>query len=439
METRLAEKVRACFAAEDADERARLAVETAVEPGFDRSRTGELLHGALTWPRLKPGRHEMTVPVGLGHARRVTVRIPRGYSPDQRWPLVYLLHTSGGDGPSFLSFGERALGRRLEDFVIAAPTHYRQTGLDAPPPFTADHTSILRAVRRAVHLDGDRQIVLGYSLGGYASWAVAYLHGEELAAAVPVGSCFSVPPTEDGLWRAVLPNFAQVPVLNVWGGRDSLTVIGNDGRRKTGIADMNRRFIAWTKGMPLPVRHVEIPGKGHGGLTVPQGPLSDLLAARRVHYPLQVDHTFRHLHQGRAYWLEAHEWQGGHWGDKTPKTARRPGESEEQAFGRGVRGLLAHLKGTIEGQAITVETEHVQQLTVWLGDGMIDWSRPVTLDLGGRRVFSGTLQPDLALCLAQAARTFDLDRLRWAGLRLDHHGHVEPVTAETRFPPLEPQ
>jgi hypothetical protein len=184
---------------------------------------------------------------------------------------------------------------------------------------------------------------------------------------------------------------------------------------------------------------VEVPKKGHGGLTVPEGPLTDILAARRVHYPVRVDHTFRHLHQGRAYWLEAEEWMGGHWGEKAPKVARRPGESEEQAFGRGVRGLLAQLKGTIEGQAIAVHTEHVKSLTVWIGDGMIDWDRPVTLDLDGRRVFAGALRPDLALCLAQAARTFDLDRLRWAGLRVDHNGRVEPVTARTELPPLVPE
>jgi hypothetical protein len=62
----------------------------------------------------------------------------------------------------------------------------------------------------------------------------------------------------------------------------------------------------------------------------------------------------------------------------------------------------------------------------------------VTVELAGRRVFSGILRPDLAVCLSQAARTLDFDRLRWAGLRIDAHGKAEVVTGTTAFPPLLP-
>ena len=78
-------------------------------------------------------------------------------------------------------------------------------------------------------------------------------------------------------------------------------------------------------------------------------------------------------------------------------------------------------------------------MTVWVGEGMVDWRRPITVDLAGRRVFSGMLKPDLFVCLSQVARTLDFDRLRWAGIWIDARGKAEPVTGKTVFPPLLPE
>jgi hypothetical protein len=48
------------------------------------------------------------------------------------------------------------------------------------------------------------------------------------------------------------------------------------------------------------------------------------------------------------------------------------------------------------------------------------------------------LKPDLHVCLSQAARTLDFDRLRWAGVRVDPRGKAGPVTGRTAFPSLLP-
>jgi predicted esterase len=429
-------RIRDFFATESVTRRAALAAEIAADPSYDRAKVSQYLHAAGLWQPLPSGRRDIVVPVGLGSQREVTLRIPRGYTPNRAWPLIYLLHPSGGNGPAFLPFAEATLGGRVEDYVVVAPSRYRQTGLDAPAPFTMDHTSILRAVRTLVHVDATRQFVLGYSLGGYASWAVAYLHSEEMAGAVPVGSCFSQPPTADDLWRALLPNFAYVPVLNVWGGRDAVTVYATDGRPLYTIAECNRRFIAWTEGMTLPITHHEQPDRGHGDLTVPGPLLEQILANRRPAYPAKVDHTFRHVHQGRAYWLEAHSWEGPHWGEGLPPVDPGPGESDDEAFGRAVRERLGRLSGEVKGQVLSVQKAHVQSLTVWLGDGMVHWGKPVTLKVNGKNVFTGKLQPDLFVCLTQAARTRDFDRLRWAGLRAGSKPKATVVTGKTPFPPL---
>jgi pimeloyl-ACP methyl ester carboxylesterase len=433
---------RAFFATEDSGRRVELAAHAQADPAFRRERVREWLHRLGLFRPLRPGTTELRVPVGYGQVRTVTLRLPRGYAPGRAWPLIYALHPSGGNGPFFLDFVEKQLlGSRVEDFVVAAPTDYHQTSLDAPPPFTVDHLAILRAVRQAVHVDSDRVYALGYSLGGYATWAVACLHADEWAGAVPISSVFSTPPTDDGLWRAMLPNFAHLPVLNVWGAEDTNEVFGVRGPDTLGsIAALNQRLVRWTRGMDLPLwKNVEIPGRAHGGAIPPPSALFELLAGRRESYPKQVEHNFRHLHQGHSYWLEAHTWEGKHWGGDLPAYTKRPGESEDQAFGRAVRELLGHLRGEVAGQALKVERRHVGEMTVWVGEGMVDWAKPVTVTVGGRKVFSGVLKPDLGVCLAQAARTFDFERLRWAGIRVDGRGRGVPVTGRTAFPPLVPE
>ncbi|HTQ80633.1 MAG TPA: hypothetical protein VMM92_11590, partial [Thermoanaerobaculia bacterium] len=217
---------KAFFATIDPAKRAELAAHAQADPAFRRERVGEWLHRLDLWRPLKPGTSELKVPVGFGQVRTVTLRLPRGYDPSLRWPLIYALHPSGGNGPTFVGYVEQLLGPRVEDFVVAAPTDYHQTGLDAPAPFTVDHLAILRAVRQAAHIDSDRVYALGYSLGGYASWAIACLHADQLAGAVPISSAFSIPPTEDGLWRMMLPNISHLPILNVWGAQDDLEVLG---------------------------------------------------------------------------------------------------------------------------------------------------------------------------------------------------------------------
>jgi hypothetical protein len=54
-----------------------------------------------------------------------------------------------------------------------------------------------------------------------------------------------------------------------------------------------------------------------------------------------------------------------------------------------------------------------------------------------REVYRGRLAPDLGLALAQARRTRDLDRLRWAGVRIDAEaGTARVVTADDPYPPV---
>lgn len=164
--------------------------------------------------------------------------------------------------------------------------------------------------------------------------------------------------------------------------------------------------------------------------------VADLLKNVRVRWPKKVQHQFRHLHQGSAYWLEANEWQGEGWFDFGRRIERKKGETWPQAYGRVFLAEMGELQGEITGQKIQVNVKHVSDFTIWLSPELIDLKEPIEVELAGKKVFSGKVEPNLAVLLNQAERTRDFERLRWAGIRIDAAGNAKIIDATTVFPPL---
>jgi len=296
---------------------------------------------------------------------------------------------------------------------------------------------VLLGLKKHLHIDSDRVYLMGYSLGGHTTWNLAVLHADQFAGAVPVAGSFALAEV-DQLWDVFLPNVANLPMLNAWGAHDTGGFEGREESPQGGIAGLNRLLTEHIIRLGLPVKTFEDPNKGHGGICPPRPQLLPLMRRRRERYPEQVQHTFRHLYQAQTYWLEGHAWKGAHWGDSYQGHIEfQPDEDPHDALLRTIRGKLGEMRGTIDGQTIDVRRKKITELTIWIGDEMIDWAQPVTVKVSGRTVFEDKLAPDLFVCLNQAARTYDFDRLRWAGLRFRSGSKTRLVTGRTEFPSLE--
>ena len=433
----------AVLRSQDPAERKALIERITADPAYDRDRVQGWLHALELFEPLGAGQRRLDVPIDAGVKRLVRLRIPKGYDPRKPWPLIVAYHGGGDKASRFIRTVEGLLGERVESFIIAAPHDYRHTVIDLPGPPSAEHPAVWRAVKHTVHIDSDRVYVIGHSLGGYAAWTSAILHADQFAAAMPLGCAYSIP-SEGRLWTLFFANFKHVPIYHVWGELDGLNVPRFGGRHSFDtITGLNVRFAKLAKEASLDVTSHSISGVAHNGAIPPPELLSRWLEHRRIRRPSTVDHTFRHLYQGSAYWIEGHSWTGDGWDDAFHSKALDElnalhGAADPAPVIDSIEQRLGHLRGNIDGQVISVERTHIGEFTLWLSEGMVDWQKPVALIVDGVKVWDERVHPDLNVCLRQAARTFDFDRLRWAGLRVDESGTTTVVNDETRFPPSTP-
>jgi predicted esterase len=421
-------KIVARFLAADGLE-ARLAAVREIEaaPAYDRQKLGALLHGSGLHTRLEPGIQTVAVATGEGD-RSVSFRIPKGYDPRKPWPLVLAFHPTGGNGEVMIRLLAHRLGDRIESFVVAAPTDYQPLNVDSQRSWKPEHRAVLRGIKQRVHVDSDRVYAVGFSQGGYATWSYAAFYGDELAGAAPVACTFDAAPEVPGLWELFMPNLASVPMLHVWGSKDELPVSGIDLKTLAGRANaLNERVAKLTPELALDVLNYRVEGGGHA-FEPPADLLTRLLGGGRLAHPAKVHHRFRYLVQGRASWLEALSWDGEQWGIGPQRV--------EGSIGQMIADRAGALDGEVVGQEIRVATRHVGSFVIWIGDGMVDWSKPIKIVANGREVFEGTIAPNLGVCLTQAARTLDFDRLRWAGILIAKDGRATLVRPEHRFPEI---
>ncbi|MHC4066917.1 MAG: hypothetical protein ACYSUI_20770, partial [Planctomycetota bacterium] len=286
---------------------------------------------------------------------------------------------------------------------------YKGAWFNATPEEAGDPPALLTELRRRYHLDTQRIYVLGYSMGGHGTFALATLYANEFAAAVPLAGTLSVPVARQA-YRLVLPNLMNLPVLAVWGEDD----IGDDKRKVTpggGIAGHNRRIKRLAAEFNLPIRTVELEGIGHGNVRPPADLLNEFLQMRREDNPREVSHWFRYPVHGSAAWLRQTRFAGRPW-EGTQITIVTTGRVDVDEYVTDVlKKKLAHLGGRIEGQRIEAQIHRTAELEVLLNDELIDLDEPITLVVGDKKRYQGKVRRKVSTLLETAYTDWDFQRL----------------------------
>lgn len=179
-----------------------------------------------------------------GELRNYFVHIPKGYSPEATYPLVFLLHGGEGNAASFLEQTNMTAKADAESFILVAPNaldgnwndqrgNTNKIG-DAAAVEVIDDVGFLQALVADISVnysvDEDRIYSTGISNGAFMTQRLACDAPGLLAAIAPVAG-----PMIEGMVDSC-PQPSSVPVIGIQGTEDPFVPI-EDG---DGIPDMPR-------------------------------------------------------------------------------------------------------------------------------------------------------------------------------------------------------
>ena len=317
------------------------------------------------------------------------VKLPPEYHHGRAYPVLLAL-TSPGMEPEVITL---ALAKEAEKhgYIVVVPVWTGQFDQKGFQWAAEDHdyvTGVLRDVVRHFTVDNDRVFLFGAGDGGNMAFDVGLSH-PDLFAGVLLMSPSN--PRWQGTGMQYWPNAQKLPfyvVTGTLGGKPNL--------------DLRSVFGEW---MPKGFSGIHALYKGRGLEWFPgETPVMFdwMNRKRRVNgaSTLQLADTRRYDWQimragdNRFYWLGAEDVAPGNlMGDKP------------------LAGIIpAAMQGDVKGNLIDLRARGVRTVNVWLSRDMIDWTKPVRVQMNGQAVYGWkpkVLEPDLEVLLDDYAARGD--------------------------------
>lgn len=347
--------------------------------------------------QLGPGFFQLTAE-GMGDSGEITyyVQLPPEYNPLRNYPAIVTFNGQGYSAREQLDFwagppredGPRIGQAGRHGYIVISPRWQRPHQLKYG--YTArEHHAVLSSLRSALRhfaIDSERVFLTGHDIGGDAAWDIALAHPD--------------------LWAGVIPILAVAEryVPRYWSNGEYVAWYFVEGEKDADKMSRNAgqfdRYLRPTYDATI----VEFQGRGYESLADEIQRLFDWMNRRRRR-PMPKDFECGTMRPWDNYfwWLEAADLPERSMVDPAnwpPKGGTRP----------------ARLRGRIlENNKILVLTS-AGRATVWLTPEMVDFSEPVTVEIGGRRVVGRNefTQPDLGVLLEDARTRGDRQHPYWA-------------------------
>lgn len=299
------------------------------------------------------------------------VYVPAAYDGGRPWPMLFLLHGTGGNentlldderfGPHYMALAAERRGVILVSPYARGVTEYRGIG-------EHDLFCVLEDVKRRYRIDEDRVYITGHSMGGTGSAYQALHHPDVYAAAVAFAPAYSFP------W--LLPNARHAPIWWIMGGADEAFYhMGID----IGIERMRR--------LGIPHRYLNLPGEGHAGpLQRFDEALGWMLGQRRQAHPAEYEMVVDTPLHGRVWWTSVEKME-------------KPGK-------------VAVVKASAKAGRAELTLTNVAELALTPDAALFRPAAPLEVVVNGARVFRGRIPPGQELLIAgrkgklRAARPF---------------------------------
>jgi predicted esterase len=331
------------------------------------------------------------------------VRVPRGYDPDRRYPLLMVCHGQGGNGRQIGRVYARLLGEAVERHILVCPTLPGPQAYKAVDYQERAYLDPLSWVRRNLNVDDDRICVTGYSLGGHSTWHLGLFFARHFAAAIPMAGVPITQGTQTAA-RLYLENLAHLRMWHIWAEKDR-TPAGEGNVDLSRAADKRLKELGFRN-----YRGREVAGAGHGGAWPPSGEAfaAYLNASRRTAWPREFSWRFSSPRHSRGYYVDAVGLGHAPMDFDGPIRVRLPGRgkppSREQiiaAAEKMIRQKMFSFQVAYdpEPNRLTLTSANVRTVRVYVSAAMVDLSRPLEIRFGSSRWKKGV--PASAACMLE--------------------------------------
>ncbi len=349
-------------------------------------------------PLPKPGAELSTDLPGQTQSLKYLIQLPPEFTLSRAYPVLLVLHQTGEKPLDMLQRWSYLAAKH--GYILVAPEW--EAGLGSGYGYTAEEQgvvlNVLRDLRRRLPVDSERVFLYGYGDGGVVAYDVGLAHPDHFAGMVLM--C-----TRPRYYaRKYWPNAQYLPLYIVDGDRDS-----------ENPSSTRDAFEHWVP-RGYPALYVEYKGRGADWYPAELPFVFDWMdrKKRAAGFPElgkpggggPFGEEFQSLRacDNRYYWLSSDALDPrrmndvGHWNSLTQPCSFQARIGEANSIQVNVRGM--------------------RRVSVWLGSGMVDFSKPVQIQVltpGLRSVVkNGRIRPDLGTLLEDFYARGDRQRLFWA-------------------------
>ncbi|MEK7757146.1 MAG: hypothetical protein AAB385_08030, partial [Planctomycetota bacterium] len=223
-------------------------------------------------------------------------------------------------------------------------------------------------------------------------------------------------PFPQQVYPLLLPNLKDVPLAVI----DPAT--NGPNTAPPSVMDAHLDAIVQLAGQTsLPIRRVTVGfDDGEYGILPRWEAAKDTLAGVRGKIRTKpgrtVSHWFRYPAQGDVGWLRAFKTYGDVWTEDQLSIAVGPTTDRDAFIADVIKEKLFHLGGRVEGQTIHIETKRIAEVELRLFDGMVDFAKPITVIINGRKRHEGVVKPSVLTLLESAYEEWEFQRILYAKL-----------------------
>ena len=349
-------------------------VETRV---LERLRSGKVKHETIK-SILRARVNKNLAPSGVQSNLKIThngkdypyaLFLPELSEPDEKVPLVVVLHGLGGSGANTIPKWIERLDKKV---AVLCPTYPMAAWWARPAEEMV--LNLIDETREKYNIDSDRVFLAGLSNGAIGAYMIGMFYPDRFAGLIPIAG--SITPR----YMHFLVNLRNTPIYMIQGAHDPIFPI-----------QLSRRIHKILSDMKYPVRYREHGEKGsaHGGHFLPESEVPEMVEwiskQKRHSNPDIVRMTREGNHLGAIHWARLIEGRNLALlelpGPESPNPVKRDGK---------IATLFATRKGS---NLFEVMGQHIIKYDLYFNSETVDFEKPVTITTQKIQIQGGTMVP----------------------------------------------